>query len=336
MENSELANKKVLLISPSFFGYSNNIMKELERKGAIVSLYDERPSNHVFLKFIFRIRILNDFFARRVINNYFDSIFSDFLEDSFDYLLIINPECTPVEFLSRVKKANPKCKTIVYMWDSVLNKPSSQNYIEIVDSFFSFDKRDCSDRVKFQPLFYTNKPIDGENESVNKYQFSFVGTLHGNREKILVRIVSQTLGNKYYIYGFYHSKILRIIKKILTFDFFTNPPFKVEFKSLSYPNYLKSLSESNVVIDLPSQNQTGLTMRSIEVLGFKKKLITTNQDIVNYDFYNPNNIFIISGDNFLIPDDFFYSAYEDIDCDIYEQYSISSWVDSIFGVNNVQ
>jgi hypothetical protein len=58
----------------------------------------------------------------------------------------------------------------------------------------------------------------------------------------------------------------------------------------------------------------------------RKKLITTNSDIVNYDFYNPNNIHLIDENNPMIPTSFFESKYEDIPESIYKKYTIDSWL----------
>ena len=50
------------------------------------------------------------------------------------------------------------------------------------------------------------------------------------------------------------------------------------------------------ILDSAQAGQSGLTIRVFETLGAKKMLITTNKDIVNYDFYHPNNIFILGKD----------------------------------------
>ena len=65
------------------------------------------------------------------------------------------------------------------------------------------------------------------------------------------------------------------------------------------------IGNSRVVLDLPHPMQTGLTMRTIEAIGSKKKLITTNVDIVNYDFYNPKNILLIERENINFDKSFF-------------------------------
>ena len=83
---------------------------------------------------------------------------------------------------------------------------------------------------------------------------------------------------------------------------------------------------TKVIVDIQSPLQTGLTMRTLEMVGLKKKLITTNIDIVNYDFYNPNNIMVISRDNPKLDKRFFESDYVDIPSEIYQKYSITSWI----------
>jgi hypothetical protein len=61
-----------------------------------------------------------------------------------------------------------------------------------------------------------------------------------------------------------------------------------------------------------------------------KKLITTNPDIINYDFYNPNNIQVIDGENIRFDAKFFNVPYEPIPEMIYNKYTLSDWVDVVF------
>jgi hypothetical protein len=87
------------------------------------------------------------------------------------------------------------------------------------------------------------------------------------------------------------------------------------------------IKNSKTVLDVHKKNQNGLSFRVFESLGTQKKLITTNTDIKNYDFYNPNNIFIIENDDFLIPKSFFETAYEPIPETILKKYLIENWVE---------
>lgn len=87
---------------------------------------------------------------------------------------------------------------------------------------------------------------------------------------------------------------------------------------------------TKVVIDISHPNQKGLSMRPYECIGLERKLITNNAEIKNYDFYNPNNIFVIENfDNLEIPDSFLNTSYEKLPTNIYEKYHISNWLNFI-------
>jgi len=96
-------------------------------------------------------------------------------------------------------------------------------------------------------------------------------------------------------------------------------------EKISGDQIIKIFEDSKYILDAPQKGQTGLTIRTIECLGAKKKLITTNKDIINYDFYNENNILVFDGEiNKDSP--FFVNEYEDIDAYIYEKYSLKNWL----------
>ena len=85
-------------------------------------------------------------------------------------------------------------------------------------------------------------------------------------------------------------------------------------------------------MDSAQEGQNGLTIRVIEALGAKKKIITTNQDIVNYDFYCPENIYIYNG-KINLDSIFFHSDYKIIDEKIYNKYSLSNWLKEVIDSN---
>lgn len=71
-------------------------------------------------------------------------------------------------------------------------------------------------------------------------------------------------------------------------------------------------------------------MRTIETHGMRKKLITTNQNIKNYDFYDENNILIVDRKNPVIPYAFVESKYKMLPENIYDKYSLTYWIKTIF------
>ena len=90
------------------------------------------------------------------------------------------------------------------------------------------------------------------------------------------------------------------------------------------------MNESEIFIDLIRKNHNGLSFRIFEALAFQRKIITTNQSIKNYDFYNPNNILIITENDIKINKSFFETSYQPIKDEIFHKYSIQNWVNTIF------
>ena len=85
------------------------------------------------------------------------------------------------------------------------------------------------------------------------------------------------------------------------------------------------IEKSNVLLDIHRENQNGLSFRVFESMGLHKKLITTNSDIKNYDFYNENNILIIDSKKPEIPIEFIKKPYVEIPEKIISQYKVSDW-----------
>ena len=90
------------------------------------------------------------------------------------------------------------------------------------------------------------------------------------------------------------------------------------------------LEKAKASLDVEGPGQTGLTMRTIEVLGAKRKLITTNKTVRHYDFFNEKNILIVDRQNPKIDLELINEPFIEIDPDIYEHYSIEAWIEDLF------
>ena len=95
---------------------------------------------------------------------------------------------------------------------------------------------------------------------------------------------------------------------------------------MDYYEIIKLVGESKAILDLNNGNQVGLTLRPLEALFFKKKLITNNINIINYDFYSPDNIFILGVDDISNLTIFLNKKYKEIDKKIIEKYDFSNWL----------
>ena len=78
----------------------------------------------------------------------------------------------------------------------------------------------------------------------------------------------------------------------------SNPLPYTQVERVDYYEVLNHIQKSKALVDIVTKDNWGLTIRPLEALMSKKKLITNFTDIKNYDFYmdNVDNIFII-GEN---------------------------------------
>ena len=84
---------------------------------------------------------------------------------------------------------------------------------------------------------------------------------------------------------------------------------------------------SKCVLDSPQGGQTGLTIRTLECLGAKKKMVTSNVDIQYYDFFDETNIMIYeSGMPINVNSPFFTAPYKELPPNLYEKYSLRNWL----------
>ena len=72
-----------------------------------------------------------------------------------------------------------------------------------------------------------------------------------------------------------------------------------------------------------------MTLRPLEALQFKKKLVTDNKNIINYPFYRKENIFILGTDDIDQLYDFINSPYVDIGEDIIRYYHFENWLQRV-------
>lgn len=66
---------------------------------------------------------------------------------------------------------------------------------------------------------------------------------------------------------------------------------------VDYFSYIDLVSKSRAIIEINEKNQAGCSLRMMEALFFKKKLITNNISIVKDPYYSRSNVFIVGKDN---------------------------------------
>lgn len=321
-----LAGKRVLFFAVRYFGYEQHIIAELRRRGAEVDYLPDRPFNTPMMTAITRYsRAAVMYFADR----YYRRKLTEFGEKQYDLVFVINGQTLSKGLLANLRDRLPRARFLFYIWDSMHNKPKAHQILPFFDECVTFDPEAALQYgMRLLPLFFAPgfEAIDIEPE----YDLSFIGTAHSDRFRIISTIdrgLTPDVSRLWYLFlqapwVFYAQKTI-------------NPAFKqasyadFKYKTLPFTIVQDSFFKSRAIIDMEHPNQTGLTMRTFEAIGARKKLITTNSNIKNYDFYNPNNIHVIDRNNPHIPLEFLKTPYITLPPSTYYQYSLSGWIDNV-------
>lgn len=332
LQDKDLKGKHILFIAPAFFNYEIEIKKKMEEMGAVVYFYDERPMKNSIFRAL--IKVAPSLF-KTYSYNYFHNILELHKNNQIDYVLVIKSEMIPISILKEFKTYFKDAKKILYLYDSVDNLKGTLDRAAFYDKVVTFDRIDAKaySGFHFRPLFYTDDYVCNSNSEKYEYDLAFFGTIHSDRYKILKQIKAQASQYKLRGYWFFY------LQAAFMFYWYclTKPYFKLSEKNefttqkLSSSQIANQVSKTKVIIDIESPGQNGLTMRTIEMLGQKKKLITTNPEVRFYDFYNPDNILIVDRDKPQISLDFMEKPYRSIPDSIYNKYHISSWIIEVLG-----
>ncbi|WP_295715741.1 glycosyltransferase [Mucilaginibacter sp.] len=286
-----MSRKSILFIAPAFFGYEISITNALIENGYDVDFFDERTSNNSFLKAIFRVKksLLNS-----AINKYYKNILTKIQQKQYAYFFLIKGEVVPVWFIVEFKKLNPQSKLIYYTYDSFNNNNANSLYIlKHFDSCYSFDFEDVklNPVFKLKHLFYTGEFINNLNKQDKKYSISFVGTLHSSRYKTIKHLFNNI--DKTFAFFYSPAKWFFLLEKIIKGKHANVKWHEVSFEKLSRQQVAEIFKSSKSVLDIQRSGQTGLTMRTFEVLAAGATLITTNTHIKEAAFYDPAYIMVL-------------------------------------------
>lgn len=321
----KLKNKSILLIMPKYFGYENIIKNYLCNEGAIVEVVYENLNYYSFF-YNLVLKVFKKYNSKIYFNYYKKRI----TKSSFDYVIVIRGETLYKDSLEYIKRMNPNAKYCLYQWDSVENNANAIRIAKYFNRVSTFDMIDAKKyNWVYRPLFCSKFTKNRDHRTID---YCYISSLHSNRY-----IIAKKLKENYKCKGFiflYANIFFYFKQKYLN----KNESFKevefneVKFKSLSLEEVFDILSKSNIVIDYTHPKQNGFTMRTIEALGNKCKIVTNNKNVLQSDFYNSDNVYVYDDKSFEIPEHFFGANYKEIGEDVYYNYSLESWIEGILGI----
>lgn len=204
-----------------------------------------------------------------------------------------------------IKKIHPSMRIIVWFRNSVSHTIKPQRLKKSICEVWSFDQEDCKKyELKYNPQFYY-KTFDVGNKNNLVYDVFFIGRDKGRLQQILDienTLKEQGLRTKFCIVGY-------------------NCSF------MSYPEIIEHISKSKAILDIQGSWQKGITLRPLEALFYKKKLITNSREVENSDYYNVKNIKVVSNlEDLKGIKAFLDLPFVEIDAEIVNKYEYHSWL----------
>lgn len=315
--------KRALFIPLGFYDYDTRIEEEIRKNGYEVDSFNpignytfwEKVRNTLekgrFLKKK-SLRLQEDFFGKN--------------QKEYDLILVIVGRHLEPAIFKEFCGKNQNARKVLYLWDDVKRVENFHEIRDCFDDIYSFDHVDV-EKYGFHmlPLFFTDSHrYHGETK---KYCFGLMGMLHSERRGLFEQIASA--------HGLKEEDcfVYLLGAKFQHFLSWFNPFRKqwtgrkyIHANGMSFEKCADILKQTKVALDVQFGSQNGLTLRTLEALAANTKLITTNQNVKRYDFYNENNICVIDRESPEVPKDFFETDYQKIPEEIVEQYSLTNWV----------
>lgn len=324
----------IVIFAPKFMGYDKKIKAKLIEDGNSVYLFDQRSVKSGIGKAISKKA---PFLLRRKNIKYYKAALDQVLFVP-DKILVIQADLLERPSMDYIKKRWPSVKTILYLWDNLSNLKGVKKKVAWFDKAYTFDPIDAQNikGLDFKPLFFSDdfRYVPRMDEKPH-YDLCSIGTIHSDRYTIISEIaeIAETKEINFYQFNYLPAKWLYLFYKLLKKSFKKAHIDEFSFEKKALNEISKVQKDSKVILDINHPKQRGLTMRTIEIMALGRKMITTNQDIINYDFYNSKNIFIIQRERIMLPEkEFFESEPVLIPEKVRNKYSLNQWLKDVLNI----
>ncbi|MGB3063993.1 hypothetical protein [Sphingobacterium thalpophilum] len=329
--------KSIILIIPLHFQFYKELILSLQNAGfeVIFLFITDKPFKYAsaferLRSFIHKNILLQRNYKKQLIFDRENKTLLyqlDEIQKRVDYALIIRSDLLGIETLRHIK--NKVNKMVGYQWDGLNRFPAVFDRINLFQKFFVFDEKDylkyrrLYNNIELTTNFYLEIPPD-TNVIVKPKSLCFVGSYLESRMPFIIELTEFLMQEGFDV------NVKLLCTKDRTIGKYSDSGIEFIADPLTYKEMLCHVQHYEALLDFDnSAIHNGLSFRIFEALFYRKKIITNNLSIKNYDFYHPNNIFIWNGDNLLKLKEFLNIPLVEIDSSIIEKYSFRNWVKKV-------
>ncbi|WP_143052635.1 hypothetical protein [Chryseobacterium taichungense] len=320
--------EKFLLVMPDYSDFPQLFLDNLKSIGFEPFLITDKVSKfkykglesikNFFIKNMFRNKEYKQSLIKRHLLEELERNFSS-IEGKLDYILVIRPDNFPVSFIKKLKTKTSKL--IAYQWDGIEKFPEIKKYFALFDTFFCFEKVENQANIKpITNFYFDHLPSFYKKYNTESPRLYFVGLYWKSRETKIDTFIDKVSG-------------LNVDLSIFI-QYFQEPEkknTKITYikNRITFEDNLEFVKNSDILLDFVDPLHNGLSIRFFEALYYKKKVISDNIMVKNYDFYHPDNIFVVENKNYQNIEKFLKKPYHDLPEDIVKKYGFSNWIREI-------
>jgi len=234
--------------------------------------------------------------------------------------IILTDSSVSPKYVLKIKRYISKYILEENIYFYFMNTIESHNkiFLKYFNTIYTFDFNDATNyNISFKHTPYTNKislqAINLDNDVL------FLGN---NKDRInIIREIKDILNSvgiktKFFVLGCQDKDM------------------KLE-KYMNYDKYLEYVNISKCLLEINKTGQSGCSLRFLEAIFFKKKLITNNKYIVHDIYYDSRNVFILGIDKVERLREFINSPYVENDKDISQLY-FTNWIEGFIIKKNIE
>ena len=228
--------------------------------------------------------------------------------------VVMDSEITPA-YLKWLSSQNPNIVCKLFYWNTIENhRLDYQIARDLGYDIYSFDPDDCEKYgLKLNREFYCDSWYNDIRNETIKYDAVFVGRDKNNRMNEVLSFVEKCDDDINWKLVFTPNKWWQRFSRI-------------GYSSMvGFTKMLRIEMQGKAVLDYSQNIQSTITCRTYDALVNGRKVITNNPMIMDYPYYNSNDIFVIGVDDPADLKSFLDSPYKEIDMEILEEQSAKRW-----------
>ncbi len=224
------------------------------------------------------------------------------------------------EYREYLKKHFPNCKIAFTLFDlakwRLQETNDMKNILEFADAVFSYDIDDVNRYgLTFHRDAFSVLPNNMISDDDRIYDLNFCGKAKDRYEEILAVYDS---AKKAGIKCDFNIPKLPDEKKRLY-------PELADSKYIPYIDYIKGIQGANCLLEICQSGKKQYTLRPWEAIAYGKKILTSNKEFINEEFYNPDYIQVYDDPKTIDWD--WVKKREEVNYNYIEQLSIDKFLD---------